>query len=204
MAPTRWGNRAELRKIEPDFEGLWGDITSTMNWCEAKYEVSPYFAEFWNTISNLAMIIPPLFGIFLAWRDNMELRYILSLLSLATVGIGSWFFHMTLIYETQIYLKFPEPELFQTAYGLLVLTMVILGFRSMQKFKACKRDRMTYYLSLFSYAFGFFLWQIDVRACSHLKSIRSGIGYPIKPVLQFHAWWHIFAGTGTYISILYV
>lgn len=46
MAPTRWGNRVELAKIEPDFQGVWGEITSTMNWCEAKYEVLPYLAEF--------------------------------------------------------------------------------------------------------------------------------------------------------------
>jgi dihydroceramidase len=37
--------------------GYWGEVTSTIDWCETNYEVTHYVAEFWNTLSSL----------FIAW-----------------------------------------------------------------------------------------------------------------------------------------
>ncbi|KAJ3589484.1 hypothetical protein NHX12_010329 [Muraenolepis orangiensis] len=84
-----------------DRQGYWGRPTSTLDWCEENYVVSYYIAEFWNTVSNLIMILPPLYGALQTYRDGLEFRYTCSFLGLAAVGVGSWCFHMTLLYEMQ-------------------------------------------------------------------------------------------------------
>jgi len=49
MAPTSEGPVSTV--------GWWGHPTASIDWCEENYVVSYYIAEFWNTISNLAMIV---------------------------------------------------------------------------------------------------------------------------------------------------
>ena len=41
MAPALGG-----RELEPDDPGFWGPPTSTLDWCEANYDVTFYIAEF--------------------------------------------------------------------------------------------------------------------------------------------------------------
>ncbi|KAL7389220.1 hypothetical protein ABVT39_000140 [Epinephelus coioides] len=60
-----------------------------------------------NTVSNLIMILPPIYGAIQTIRDGLELRYICSFLGLAAVGVGSWCFHMTLLYEMQLLDELP-------------------------------------------------------------------------------------------------
>lgn len=88
-------------------EGFWGKPTSTLDWCEENYAVSHYVAEFWNTISNLAMIMPSFAGFYYAYKHNIERRFMLCFMSLALVGFGSWNFHMTLLYEMQLFDELP-------------------------------------------------------------------------------------------------
>ena len=37
-----------------------------------------YVAEFWNTVSNISMIIPPLYGIWNARKYQLETRFFIS------------------------------------------------------------------------------------------------------------------------------
>ena len=69
--------------------GFWGPATSTIDWCEENYQVgaiarkhkktlfqvSWYIAEFWNTVSNLSMIIPAIYGIIVTRREGLETRW---------------------------------------------------------------------------------------------------------------------------------
>ena len=38
-------------------DGFWGPPSATMNWCEEDYVVTPWIAEFWNTLSNLTFVV---------------------------------------------------------------------------------------------------------------------------------------------------
>ncbi|KAI8607014.1 ceramidase, partial [Chytriomyces sp. MP71] len=44
-------------------EGHWGLGTALTDWCEHNYAVTPYVAEFWNTVSNVFFLITVLAGI---------------------------------------------------------------------------------------------------------------------------------------------
>ena len=50
--------------------GFWGERTATIDWCEQNYEQTYYIAEFWNTVSNLVMIVLPLYGVYWSRRLN--------------------------------------------------------------------------------------------------------------------------------------
>jgi dihydroceramidase len=96
-------------------DGYWGKRTATIDWCEINYEVTHYIAEFWNTISNLVMIVFPLYSLYWSYNHykfaNEAKKNVLNRLTssnfivpksvwlcqigLMLVGIGSWMFHMT-------------------------------------------------------------------------------------------------------------
>ena len=89
--------------IDPtDIIGYWGKPTSTLDWCEKNYVITNYVAEFWNTITNLSMIITPIYGMVVAYQQGIERRYLICYALLLLTGIGSWMFHMTLLFEMQL------------------------------------------------------------------------------------------------------
>ena len=90
-----------------DVVGYWGSPSSTINWCETNYETSFYIAEFWNTLTNLGMIMLSIYGIVHCRRQGIETKYTYSFLALLFIGIGSWMFHMTLRFEMQLLDELP-------------------------------------------------------------------------------------------------
>lgn len=96
-------------------DGFWGQPTSTIDWCELNYELSYFVAEFWNTLTNLVFIIPPLISSIQLYQHKLPPIYILSLIYLSFTGLGSLFFHMTLKYPMQLW-----DELAMIWEGLLV------------------------------------------------------------------------------------
>lgn len=77
-------------------DGVWGKQTSTLNWCEEDYNVTPYIAEFFNTITNLIFIWLGVMGIRDCLRYGAAKIYFLSYLGYIVVGLGSMAFHATL------------------------------------------------------------------------------------------------------------
>lgn len=102
--------------------GFWSPHTATIDWCESNYVVTDYIAEFWNTISNLVMILFPLYGVYWSWKHSkyaqkhstaskplfsVSKNIVWCHLGLVLVGVGSWLFHMTLLYPAQLLDELP-------------------------------------------------------------------------------------------------
>jgi len=107
-------------RLDPNNQpGFWGEVTGTIDWCETNYEVSFFVAEFWNTISNLAFIIPPLV-VARRLRKDVEDVYLLSLIYMAFTGLGSIAFHGTLKLSGQLW-----DELSMAWSGLFILYLIL-------------------------------------------------------------------------------
>lgn len=102
--PPNGAHMAPYNQVYHDSaRGLWAQ-TASIDWCESNYEISYYVAEFWNTISNLAFILPQLAQfVSLAKHKCVEPAFNKAFLSLALVGIGSFCFHMTLARPMQMF-----------------------------------------------------------------------------------------------------
>ncbi|SCW03625.1 LAFE_0G14598g1_1 [Lachancea fermentati] len=92
---------------EPPEVGYWGTPTSTIDWCEENYVVSPFIAEWSNTITNGLFVLLSVFVTYSALRNHLETRFVMIGLGFGTVGVGSWLFHMTLRYEYQLLDELP-------------------------------------------------------------------------------------------------
>ncbi|KAK3776892.1 hypothetical protein RRG08_024663 [Elysia crispata] len=102
---------------------------------------------------------------------------------------------------TLVYILINNPIFHQVSYALLILCIVALSTRMLLNLKC---SLPIYFTALFSYAFGFLLWNVDNIFCSQLRSIRElPPGRVSGMLLECHAWWHIFAGFGTYMGILF-
>ena len=82
-------------------DGWWGPVTSSIDWCEHNYVVTPYVAEFFNATSNAIMVILGLLGALKAVRYGHERRFVVLYACLALVGVGSLAFHGTLTHVGQ-------------------------------------------------------------------------------------------------------
>nr|XP_034329749.1 alkaline ceramidase 3 isoform X2 [Crassostrea gigas] len=259
----------------PPVDGIWGTPTSTIDWCEENYHVTPLIAEFllpvttgsytgsnrtWttylptmfclsskfgNTISNVIFIVPSLLMLGIGTIEGHEERFQWCHFSVFTVGFGSWCFHMTLLYSMQLldelpmiygaafhlysdievtsplnhknrplqiglaiycaivtafYLLSKHVIFFQVSYGLLVTLMVFSSVRLMLYYE---HNTLLYLTGLVTYMSGFVLWNLDQHFCGHLQLIRKEYLGVFAPIFQLHAWWHILAGTGTYLSVLF-
>ncbi|XP_077863211.1 alkaline ceramidase 3-like, partial [Saccoglossus kowalevskii] len=53
------------------------------------------------------------------------------------------------------------------------------------------------------YLLGFILWNVDNHFCDHIRKMRHQAITPFKPITQIHAWWHVLAGLGTMMQLMY-
>ncbi|TFK41854.1 ceramidase [Crucibulum laeve] len=85
-----------------DNKGFYGPVTATLDWCEANYQFSPYIAEMANTFSNLFAIALSVCGWFEAMQESLPTRYLLGYMGVGLVGVGSFAFHATLLFQAQL------------------------------------------------------------------------------------------------------
>merc|ERR1719245_982649 len=99
-----------------------------------------------------------------------------------------------------VYLVIPNPMVFQTLYGIVVVAMILQALRTIQV-QYSYQVASLYVASVLFYLAGFILWNLDNHQCPTLVYLRSYLPPPVRPLLQLHAWWHVLAGYATYINI---
>ncbi|KAK2461440.1 hypothetical protein APHAL10511_005903 [Amanita phalloides] len=93
---------ATISKAWIQNQGFFGHVTATLDWCEANYQFSYYIAEMANSLSNAFTVALAFCGYQEAYRQNLPQRYLVGYIGIVLVGIGSFAFHATLLYEAQL------------------------------------------------------------------------------------------------------
>lgn len=107
--------------------GFWGDPTSSIDWCESNYRLTPYIAEPANTLSSLVIVAVGVAGVYLH-RRRLEARFLLAFAALACVGVGSVAFHATLRFELQLLDELPM------LYLALIMVYILVEDRAEPRF----------------------------------------------------------------------
>lgn len=175
--------------------GVYGPATG-INWCEPDYSWSPYVAEFWNTVSNLAFVAAGLSGRRTAQRMQLPARFFALSWTLVLLGLTSGAFHCTLLWVNQ---KLDETFenvalvlLFHTDKATQVLAvvhsaLVAAGIFTVTVFLFCELHLIAIILAT--------LWKVKgwVEAAELAAHGRAGLNRAVKlaagsAVLGFACW----------------
>jgi dihydroceramidase len=107
--------------------GVWGAVTSSIDWCELNYDVTVYICEFSNCLSSGAIMAAGVAGLALHWRV-LETRFALAFLAIFAVGLGSVGFHATLHHEWQMADEVPM------LWSALIMTWILIESEREEKF----------------------------------------------------------------------
>eukprot|EP00735_Rhodelphis_limneticus_P004137 TRINITY_DN15693_c0_g1::TRINITY_DN15693_c0_g1_i1::g.18817::m.18817 TRINITY_DN15693_c0_g1::TRINITY_DN15693_c0_g1_i1::g.18817 ORF type:complete len:318 (-),score=24.05,sp/Q9NUN7/ACER3_HUMAN/33.85/3e-37,Ceramidase/PF05875.7/1.2e-53,DUF1129/PF06570.6/4.7e+02,DUF1129/PF06570.6/2.8e+03,DUF1129/PF06570.6/0.13,7TM-7TMR_HD/PF07698.6/1.1e+03,7TM-7TMR_HD/PF07698.6/0.093,7TM-7TMR_HD/PF07698.6/32,7TM-7TMR_HD/PF07698.6/3.3e+02,DUF4131/PF13567.1/6.7,DUF4131/PF13567.1/1.3e+02 TRINITY_DN15693_c0_g1_i1:43-930(-) len=139
-------------KAERDVIGFWGSATASIDWCERNYEVCYYIAEFWNTLSNLAIILLGLLGFF--YVQHLERRYQFVYVMVMVTGMGSALFHATLLYKNQLADELPM------TWSIVLWIYVIYGNHVHPK---NEKKWITYALTIYVLIMTYIQWTITLE-----------------------------------------
>lgn len=97
-----------LDRSEHQLEGgYWGEVTSTLLWCEQKYQWSKYLAEPVNSLTNALFLACAAYAMYRVHTERLHARFYGCALGVGAVGVGSLLFHMTLKHEAQLLDELP-------------------------------------------------------------------------------------------------
>ncbi|KAJ2723592.1 hypothetical protein GGI07_002547 [Coemansia sp. Benny D115] len=142
----------------PIARGYWGEVTSSVDWCEDNYQYSAYIAEFFNSWSSLAMVI--LGEACARMNPTKNMAFTLLGRAITVVGVGSWLFHATLKYSMQMTDELPMLWAISIACYITLTTQYPRLSRQKLKYSL---TLWTVFVSLLTACFGgkvqFFLFQ---------------------------------------------
>ena len=87
--------------------GIWGPPTATIDWCEENYATTVYVAEWWNTISNVGIVLSGCWGVCWCLRQRHERRFVVLAILITLIGLGSAAYHGTLLFHMQMLDELP-------------------------------------------------------------------------------------------------
>ena len=192
---------------------FWGKPDVSVSFCEDKYVVSDYIAEYYNTMSALAYVIV---GIFFFRTRLKKLSIIMILLGLGTALLhgtlrfyGQWLDEISMLILSFFIIKEIRKERFNKKTNNLYLLALILPYFVFERFfcyfflvfcslqiyiyliarKKIKKYTLEYYL-IKSYSIILLIsgicWLLDQLFCEYVRNY------------QLHAVWH----AGTALSLL--
>jgi hypothetical protein len=85
-------------------------LPSSISWCEANYIISEYIAEFWNSLSGIALIMSGILYYYnnKKWiKNNNEIKFEKITKLLCVIGCGTILFHGSLLYVFQLLDEIP-------------------------------------------------------------------------------------------------
>ena len=184
--------------------GFWDahGARAVVDWCEPNYVVSPYIAEFWNTLSSVAIFLVGAYGVW-RWarsRGDLEPRFGAGFLWLAAVGLGSTLFHGTLLRLPQAADELPMIWLSLVCFYCLVTRRPDTPEATRQRWVA----GLTAYALVFSVAY----FAIKAYFVFFLLSYGLVVGYVCiatwrlafresrHPMLKRLFWWSVVAYIG--------
>ena len=193
---------------------------SSINFCEKDYLISAYIAEYYNTISNIPMILLGYYGLYVYYKIHN--KYDIRFLLLICIGVGSFLFHATMSRFGQLldeipmiwmnsalmYEIIPHPYWFVSAflitifYGVFYHFMIFFiyffitgAFVFISPFYTLQENnhlgKKMAMTALTLFSIGFIKWILDFAFCESLHDY------------YLHAWWHVWTGFSAYFYIQY-
>ncbi|KAJ3797928.1 ceramidase [Lentinula aff. detonsa] len=236
--------------------GFFGSITASLDWCEANYQFSYYIAELANTLSNFFTLYLAIRGARRLQQESLPGRFIVGCIGFALIGVGSFAFHASLLYEAQLldelpmiyvasmsiwilyqpgfdlsstqtklqiaflllfdglftwsYAVYRNPVYHQVVFAILIISCAI-RIAYLLKWSPVRTripdDKKHVIASMFTtgaltFAFGFFVWNLDIIFCDTLTRWKQIVGWPAAFLLEGHSWWHLLTGLGTYYMFI--
>lgn len=183
---------------------LWGTPTSSIDWCESNYVVHRSVAEFWNTISNVGLILAGCIGAYLKLKEKLEFRFVILDFYILSIGLGSAMFHATLLFHSQLADELPMVweilhwtyvirEMYNTANsasGKLAKRLIIFGVAWTFVSPIIHRQHPVLFQLLFGCLQFFCLYSVTrmYKKCENVMSRRLYWAYLISGLVAFAFW----------------
>ena len=193
----------------------WGQPDASVSFCEQKYTITPYIAEYYNTMSAFSYMIV---GIIFYFTKIRYISNVLLLMSLGTMALhctlryyGQWMDEISMLILSFYIIKYLRDELFKKSTLNIYLCGIIAGYFLFNKFfiyfflmftgmqlyiynlAQLKRNQNKRVENLLIKAYTISLisaticWFLDQIACYYVRDF------------QLHAIWHV----GTALAMLF-
>ena len=193
----------------------WGQPDASVSFCEQKYKITPYIAEYYNTMSAFSYMIV---GIIFYFTKLRYISNVLLLMSLGTMTLhctlryyGQWMDEISMLILSFYIIKYLRTDLFKKSTRNIYLYGIISGYFLFNKFfiyffimfagmqlyiynlaqlKRNKSKRVENFL-IKAYTASLIIaticWFLDQVACDYVR------------YFQLHAIWHV----GTALAMLF-
>ena len=189
---------------------FWGTPNTSITFCEDKYIIVPWIAEYYNTLSCVAFILAGLPFIRGQMKDVAWMTILVGIGSMALHGTlqqyGQWMDEMAMIslnymaarhFYKRLPLYFLPPILvmyyknsdyFISFFSIFTLMQYFVWKEIMER----KHRINSFYIYAYHIFFilGFGCWVCDYFICDYVQSY------------QMHAWWHIFSALTIFSCML--